>query len=125
MGIIRILKGCVPVGLRLRIALLMCLAAAAAWSAVEAYESLKPPKIYEVPEAVYAEYTTGEENAQYQLKACDGYVAVYSDSRGRSPMSVTAIEVSGLRHTDKLMIERGIPVADRTELLELLEDLGS
>ncbi len=124
MGIIRILKGCVPVGLRLRIALLMCLAAAAAWSAVEAYESLKPPKIYEVPEAVYAEYTTGEENAQYQLKACDGYVAVYGGRGGGKPM-MTDIELSALASADRAMIELGIPVKNREELLLLLEDLGS
>ena len=124
MGIIRILKGCVPVGLRLRIALLMCLAAAAAWSAVEAYESLKPPKIYEVPEAVYAEYTTGEENAQYQLKACDGYVAVYNGRGGGRPM-MTDIELSSLGSGDRAMIELGLPVADKEQLLLLLEDLGS
>ena len=118
------MKGCVPVGLRLRIALLMCLAAAAAWSAVEAYESLKPPKIYEVPEAVYAEYTTGEENAQYQLKACDGYVAVYGGRGGGKPM-MTDIELSALASADRAMIELGIPVKNREELLLLLEDLGS
>ncbi|MBQ4651306.1 MAG: hypothetical protein IJB78_01165 [Oscillospiraceae bacterium] len=111
-------------GLRLRIALLMCLAAAAAWSAVEAYESLKPPKIYEVPEAVYAEYTTGEENAQYQLKACDGYVAVYGGRGGGKPM-MTDIELSALASADRAMIELGIPVKNREELLLLLEDLGS
>ncbi len=110
-------------GLRLRIALLMCLAAGAAWSAVEAYESLKPPQIYEVPEAVYAEYTADEQGAQYQLKACDGYVAVYSGRSGKPMM--TDIELSALGSADRAMIELGIPVADRQQLLLLLEDLGS
>lgn len=118
------LKGCVPMGLRLRIALLMCLAAGAAWSAVAAYESLKPPLAYEVPEAVYAQYTADEENAQYHLKACDGYVAVYSGKGGGKPM-MTDIELSALGSADRAMIELGIPVADREQLLLLLEDLGS
>ena len=58
-------------------------------------------------------------------KSCDGFVAVYTASRSRAPESVTAIEVASLRSADRAMIERGIPVADRQELLELLEDLGS
>lgn len=111
-------------GLRIRIALLMCLAAGAAWSASAAYESLRPPEIYELPEELYARYSAAGEQAQYRLKACDGFVAVYSGKSDTKPI-MTDIELSSLRGADRAMIERGLPVADRQELLALLEDLGS
>ena len=63
--------------------------------------------------------------AEYFLKNCDGFVAVYRSTKGRAPESVTAIEIAGLRAADRAMLERGIPVSDRQELLELLEDFGS
>lgn len=124
MGILGLMKGCDSMGLRLRIALLMCLAAGAAWSAVAAYESLKPAVASQVPEAVYAQYSAVEAAAQYQLKACDGYVAVYNGRGGGRPV-MTDIELSSLGSGDRAMIELGLPVADREQLLLLLEDLGS
>jgi len=111
-------------GLRLRIALLMCLAAAAAWSAAAAYESLRPPEIYALPEEVYAGYMENEAQARFTIKASGEYVAVYSGSNDRTPF-VTDIELSALRAADRAMLELGIPVRDREELLALLEDLGS
>ena len=123
MGILGLMKGCDSMGLRLRIALLMCLAAGAAWSAVAAYESLKPAAVSQVPETVYAQYSAAE-SAQYQLKACDGYVAVFNGRGGGRPM-MTDIELSALASGDRAMIELGLPVADREQLLLLLEDLGS
>lgn len=111
--------------LRIRIALLLLLSIGAMYTGAEAFKSIQPQNADTLSAELSARLAHKEAGARYYLRSCDGFVAVYSDSRGRSPMSVTAIEVSGLRHTDKLMIERGIPVADRTELLELLEDLGS
>ena len=111
-------------GLRIRIALLLCLAAGAAWSASAAYESLQAPEIYPLPEEIYALYSEVGEQAQYRLKACEGFVAVYSGKSDTKPV-MTDIELSALRGADRAMIERGIPINDRQELLALLEDLGS
>lgn len=111
--------------MRIRIALLLLLSAGAMYTGAEALRSIQPPKPDTLSEELSARLAHKEAGARYYLRDCDGYVAVYADSRGRSPMSVTAIEISGLRHTDKVLVERGIPVSDRVELLELLEDLGS
>ena len=110
-------------GLRLRAALLMCLAAAAAWSAAAAWESLKPKENYELPQELTAQYAQSE-GAKYYLKASGGYVAVYSGLNDLSPR-ITDIEVSALRRADRALLELGIPVKNREELLSLLEDLGS
>ena len=59
------------------------------------------------------------------MRAHDGYVAVYTGKRASELSDVTQIEVDGLRTADKAMLEKGIPVVSRTELLTLLEDLGS
>ena len=49
----------------------------------------------------------------------------FRDNEDLKPVTVTAIEVSNLRGADRAMLEKGIPVSDKSELLELLEDLGS
>ena len=112
-------------GLRLRIALLMCAAAAAVFAGTEAYRSLRPEEKKIIPEEIYARYAAGAENAQFFLKNSDGYIAVYEKERDKKPMVITSIELSCLRSVDKAMIEAGLPVSDRWELLQLLEDLGS
>lgn len=111
--------------LRIRAALLMLLAVTAVYTALEAYSSLQPVRADLMPEEMLtALFGTGED-ARYYLRSCDGFVAVYSNARSRTPESVTAIETSGLRGTDRAMLDRGIPVTDRETLLALLEDLGS
>lgn len=111
--------------LRVRIALLVMLSAAAAYTGVCAGRSLHPAARDPLPAEIYARYSSREESAKYFLKNCDGFVAVYSGAKGRTPETVTAIEVASLRGADRAMLERGIPVVDREELLELLEDFGS
>lgn len=102
----------------------MCLAAAAAWSAVAAFESLQPPELYALPQEIYADYVAADQQAQYRLEARGNYVAVCS-GKGDKTLLVTDIELNGLRGADRAMIEMGIPVTDRQQLLLLLEDLGS
>ena len=65
------------------------------------------------------------ESAEFFLRSSGGYVAVYTGQKEKEPVTVTAIEVSNLRGADRAMLEKGIPVSDKSELLELLEDLGS
>ena len=57
-------------GLRLRAALLMCLAAAAAWSAAAAWESLKPKENYELPQELIAQ-TPAEPRDSSRLMVLD------------------------------------------------------
>lgn len=111
--------------LGIRLGLLLCLAVAALLAGAEAYGSLKPVASDTVPQEVYARFEANAGDAQFFLGNCQGYVAVYKQQRDKSPMTITTIEVSGLRVADRAMIERGIPVLDREELLYLLEDLGS
>ena len=111
-------------GLKTRIALLLCLAAAAIYTGGEALKSLEPAQT-RLPEEIYASFAANEKQAEYFLKAHDGYVAVYTGKRESELSDMTEIEVNGLRTADKAMLEKGIPVVSRTELLTLLEDLGS
>ena len=110
---------------RLRIALMILLTLAALRSGIGAYKSIRPYALSAVPEDIYLKYSGSEERAAYCLKNCDGYVAVYDPAHPRTPLDVTVIETSCLRSIDRAMLERGIPVESDTQLLELLEDLGS
>ena len=107
-------------GLKVRIALMGCLVAAAAFTAAEAYGSIVPEKA-----EVYARFQGREDEAEYFLRPCQGYVAVYGGQREKEPVSITDIELANLRSADRAMVQKGIPVADQRELLSLLEDLGS
>ena len=111
-------------GLKARVALLLCLAAAAVYTGGEALKRLEPAQT-ELPEEIYAAYAANEKQAEYFLRAHDGYVAVYTGKRESELSDVTQIEVEELRTADRAMLEKGIPVVSRTELLTLLEDLGS
>ena len=121
----RVTEGKCDMGLRLKIALLMCAAAAAVYTGTEAYRSLQPARESLIPEEIYASYTARADTAQYFLRNDEGYVAVYQKERDKKPVSVTDIELDCLRGADRAMIEEGLPVSDRWELLQLLEDLGS
>ena len=61
----------------------------------------------------------------YVLAAYGGSVAVFERGDRESPLEVTDIELARLRAADRAMIETGVPVSDREELMALLEDLGS
>lgn len=63
--------------------------------------------------------------AEYIVRDYEGYVGVFDADRDRTPLQVTAIEVSALRQTDRDLLQGGISVGDREQLLLLLEDLGS
>ncbi len=68
---------------------------------------------------------SGAQDAEYFLRDCGGYIGVYSAEDPAKPEKVTDIEVSRLRGADRKLLEGGIPVSDRGELLSLLEDFGS
>lgn len=55
----------------------------------------------------------------------DGYIAIFTAGDTETPITVTDIEVSTLRECDRMLLERGVEISSREELLMLLEDFGS
>ena len=110
------MKGIVLTGLTL-------LAGLAVYAGITAARSLRHDATF-LPEEIYAAYAQ-RVDPEYYLRTHDGYIAVYKEEKDKEPVTVTGIELAGLRTADRAMIEKGIPVVDRMELLELLEDLGS
>ena len=78
-----------------------------------------------IPDELYARFLGSGEEAEFYLRPCGGYIAVYPGIRDKVPLSVTGIELSALRSADRALIEKGLPVSDERNLLFLLEDLGS
>lgn len=111
--------------LKLRISLLLCLVAAAVLSGIGAAKTLRPVEKSQIPQEVYSKLSAKADNAQFFLRCCGDYVAVYEGPKDKKPVTVTRIELACLRGADIAMLEAGIPVSDRQELLLLLEDLGS
>ena len=92
-----------------RITLCVILMAAAASMAVLALADLVPA------EASVPGYVLGE---------AEGRVAVYGGGADKL-LTVTDIELAGLREADQALISEGLPVSTHEELVALLEDLGS
>ena len=111
--------------IKLKTALLLCLMSFAALSVCGAWRSLHRVGGPSLPEEVTARFVGREEDAAFFLKEQEGYVAVFAGRREREPVRRTEIDASLLRDTDRLLLQSGIPVSDSTELLCLLEDLGS
>lgn len=111
--------------LRLRAGLTVLLAMAAVRSALGAYRSIQPASDALVPKDIYSRYVQRQDAARYYLKSCDGLVAVYDAEKQRTPLKITVIETARLRNADRAMLDKGIPVTSKVQLLELLEDLGS
>lgn len=76
-----------------------------------------------VPAADTASVGMPEDNG-YLLRDWQGYIAVF-EGRGDTPTSLTDIETATLNDFDREKLRSGIPARDSTELLSLLEDLGS
>ena len=110
---------------RLRAAALLLLSAGAACSAAAAVESVKPAWEWALPREIYESFTGQTEEPAYLLRSRDGLVAVYEGENRRVPAVITDIELATLRRADRAMLDRGIPAADREQMLMLLEDLGS
>lgn len=99
------------------------LAISALFSATWAVRSIKAVA-EDVPSVSY-EWSCDEEDAQFVLREYSGFVSVFAVDASKTPMTVTDIEIKNLREADRDMLNAGIAVSDRDELLALLEDLGS
>ena len=61
----------------------------------------------------------------FVLGELDGNVAVFASGDLESPVTVTNIELRQLREADRSLISAGLIAGSESELLQLLEDLGS
>lgn len=111
--------------IRIRIALLLMLIGAAAFTGAEALRSLRRAPGEAFPEEIYARFAHSAESASYVLREEGDYIAVFPAGRLRGEGQCTGIELKSLRRADRAMIRQGLPVRTRLELLQLLEDLGS
>ena len=112
-------------GLKIKTALLLCLMGAAAFTGSEALRSLRKLPSAAFPEEIYREFSRYAENAAFYLRQDGEYVTVCPGRGSREAQRRTGIELKNLRKADRAMIEEGLPVRSRKELLQLLEDLGS
>jgi len=60
----------------------------------------------------------------YWVRSSEGFLSVYYKDWGH-PIFISHIPIATLRSQDRTEVERGIFVATRQELMELLEDFGS
>lgn len=111
--------------LKVKAALLLCLVGAALFTAGDALQQLRRAPVSHLPEEIYERFSRRADDAAYFLRREGNYVAIYEGKRARTPARVTEIELKNLRRADRAMIEAGLPVGSRQELLQLLEDLGS
>ena len=65
------------------------------------------------------------QEAYYVLGESGGNIAVYRSGNLDQPVTVTNIELAQLREADRSMIRAGLIAGSESELLMLLEDLGS
>lgn len=103
--------------LKYRLGACILMAAAAALCASYTVADLRTPS---TPAAV----TAAPEQTDYTLCARNGYLAVLDPELGEKPV-ITDIALNTLREADRRLIETGLHVETREELLSLLEDLGS
>ena len=61
----------------------------------------------------------------YVLGELDGNIAVFAGGDMETPISVTNIELAQLREADRELISAGLVAGSESELMQLLEDLGS
>ena len=61
----------------------------------------------------------------YVLREYDGYIGIYIKGKTRLPVTVTDIEVRSLTGADRELVQAGLDVQGRENLMMILEDLGS
>lgn len=105
--------------------LLLLTAGVAVCTAVAAFKNIRHLQSRPVPAELYEQYESNRGEAVYYLRSIDGHLAVFGAGNARRPLQLTDIDIEALPGADRAMLEKGIPVASREELLKLLEDFGS
>ena len=80
----------------------------------------RPKQIQIVPTLQTQELPSG-----YLIKLHDGHIAVFDAADPDTPIHLTNIPASSLRHYDRELLVVGIQVLNEEELLMRLEDFGS
>ena len=63
-------------------------------------------------------------SAQFVLRDYRGYVSVFQPKDTREPVQITAIRTDSLRRADQRLLEGGLTVGSREQLVLLLEDFS-
>lgn len=61
----------------------------------------------------------------FVLGELDGNIAVFASGNMQTPITITNIELDQLREADRSLISAGLVAGSESELMQLLEDLGS
>ena len=62
--------------------------------------------------------------AEFVVRDYKGYVSVFAPGADPEPLQITAIPTESLRQSDRELLQGGLTVGSREQLLMLLEDLS-
>ena len=111
--------------IQMKIAVLAVLCVAAVVMTVGAVKSIAAPEKENIPPEIISNASAENKNAEYYLRDCSGYVAVFKGANPSTPIEITDIETETLNNVDRKLLKQGIPAENKSELLMLLEDFSS
>lgn len=109
----------------MKIAVLAVLCVTAVVMTVGAVKSIAAPEKENNPPEIISNASVENKNAEYYLRDCSGYVAVFKGANSSTPIEITEIETETLNNVDRKLLKQGIPAENKSELLMLLEDFSS
>ncbi len=110
---------------KIKIAVLCVLCVTAVAMTVGAVKTIAAPDAVSPPPVAVSNASVDDKNAEYYLRDCSGYVAVFKGADSKTPIKVTDIETETLNTVDRGLLQQGIPAENKNELLMLLEDFSS
>lgn len=111
--------------IQMKIAVLAVLCVTAVVMTVGAVKSIAAPEKENIPPEIISNASAENKNAEYYLRDCSGYVAVFKGTNSSTPIEITEIETETLNNVDRKLLKQGIPAENKSELLMLLEDFSS
>ena len=109
----------------MKIAVLAVLCVTAVVMTVGTVKSIAAPEKENNPPEIISNASAENKNAEYYLRDCSGYVAVFKGANSSTPIEITEIETETLNNVDRKLLKQGIPAENKSELLMLLEDFSS
>ena len=109
----------------MKIAVLAVLCVTAVVMTVGAVKSIAAPEKENNPPEIISNASAENKNAEYYLRDCSGYVAVFKGANSSTPIEITEIETETLNNVDRKLLKQGIPAENKSELLMLLDDFSS
>lgn len=111
--------------IQMKIAVLAVLCVTAVVMTVGAVKGIAAPEKENIPPEIISNASAENKNAEYYLRDCSGYVAVFKGANSSTPIEITDIETETLNNVDRKLLKQGIPAENKSELLMLLEDFSS